>query len=121
MRKTSPSSLGSGLIRALFGVCLLLFLAGGTPWSAGTVQAQSNKSTQSTEEWKRRERECIAACPRPSLRYQAGEPAARQRERLAQEDRYNACFLRCTREYVRHYPNLGKGQGGDSVKFYRKR
>lgn len=91
---------------------LLLVLAAGTAAFAGG---------QSTEEWKNRERACIAACPQPSLRYQSGETAARQRQRLAQEDRYNACFLRCTREYVKHYPNLGQGQGGRSVIFYRKR
>ncbi|MDD4731445.1 MAG: hypothetical protein PHX58_05880 [Desulfovibrio sp.] len=94
----------------LFPLVLALLLA--TPGRA---------RPQSPAQWKQREQQCIAACPKPNLRYQAGESAARQRQRLAQEDRYNACFLRCTRDYVRHYPNLGKGQGGDSVIYYRNR
>lgn len=106
---------GTGPARAvgpMLWVLLVLGLAG-----AGAEVAHA----QGPADWKRQEQRCIAACPKPSLRYQAGESAAQQRRRLAQEDRYNACYLRCTRDYVRHYPNLGKGQGGDSVKYYRNR
>ncbi|MEF2146195.1 MAG: hypothetical protein V3573_12185 [Desulfovibrionaceae bacterium] len=71
-------------------------------------------------DWKRAEQRCIAACPKPSLRYQPGESAKQQQLRIQQEDRYNACFLRCTRTYVNHYPNLGKGQGGASMIYRRK-
>lgn len=106
---------GGAARRALPLLLVSALLLGQLCLCAGLARAQG------TEEWKRRERACIAACPKPSLRYQAGETAAKQRERIAQEDRYNACFLRCTRDYVRHYPNLGKGQGGDSVIYYRKR